>query len=302
MTETGYLLRLGDGSGWVIIATPDTRSWVEKFATIMKLEAKEQDRYCKWPRMFFFLKTSRKDGYPALINLIGSKTEEDFPRTGWKAHNLRSLRLWSHRAVPDIICEIGNESNHELDIIRMWTSLYFIYLPAQNSGGLPLHAALVELYGKGVLLVGPGGSGKSTSCRRILFPWRVLSEDQSLIVRNARKGYLAHPIPTWSDHLWQRTEQRCNIERYVRLAAIFFLEQAEFNEVVPINKEQAAVFLNHSSTDVHRAAWQNFSNEDERKLKMKIFDNSCKLAKAVTAYTLRISLNGRFWEEMEKVI
>jgi hypothetical protein len=33
-----------------------------------------------------------------------------------------------------------------------------------------------------------------------------------------------------------------------------------------------------------------------------LFNNACELAKAVPAYILRVSLEGRFWEEMEKVI
>ncbi len=303
MSKTVYSLKLGDGCNWLITATPSTRSWVEKFATIMKLKADEQDRDSNWPRLLFFLKNSGKDGHLQPINLMGSKIKEELPRCGWKAHDLGVVRFWSHRSVPDIICEIGNEGNHELDVVRMWTSLFFIYLRVQDSGGLPLHAALIERKGRGVLLAGPGGSGKTTACSRLPRSWSALSEDQTVIVNDDRKTYLAHPFPTWSDYLLGRSERKWNVEHSVPLTAIFYVEKAGSDEVIPIGQEQAAVFINSSSTEVHRTIWSNLgSHEEERKVRRKIFENSCELARAIPAYMARISLTGRFWEEMEKVL
>jgi len=301
MTETRYSLKLGDGSRWVIVATPGTRTWVEKLALIMKLRSVGPNRHLEWPRAFFFRRPPGKGGPGKLISLIGSKMEKTFPRSGWTAHDWRSLRFWQHPAVPHIICEIGNEGNHELDIIRMWTSLCILYLGVLDSGGLALHAALVERDGKGILLAGPGGSGKSTSCRRLPPPWWVWSDDQALIVCDHQKGYLVHPTPTWSDYLYRRSAQTWKVEHHVPLEAIFFMEQAGSDELVPMGQGKAAVSINHSSTEVCRPMWWNVSKE-ERKLKKRIFDNSCQLARAIPAYVLRVSLTGRFWEEMEKVL
>jgi hypothetical protein len=36
--------------------------------------------------------------------------------------------------------------------------------------------------------------------------------------------------------------------------------------------------------------------------KTKLFENATELAKAVPAFRLQVSLEGRFWEEMEKVL
>ncbi len=302
MESSAFLLKLGDGSRWHLLADPGTSSWIQKFAMIMQLKTDDQDGHSKYPRMFFTLRYSGKGEPGELINLMSSKIEENLPRSGWKAHDLRSLRFWSHRAVPDIICEIENESNDELDIIRMWTLLSIIYLRLQDSGGLPLHAALVGREGRGVLLAGSGGTGKSTLCRLLPRPWCALSDDQALVVRDDRKRYLAHPIPTWSDYLWRRSQRRWDVEHYVPLAAIFFIEQARSDEVVPIGQGQAAVSINHSSTDVCRPIWWNLDAEEKSTIKKKIFDNACQLARAIPAYILRISLTGRFWKEIERVL
>ena len=36
------------------------------------------------------------------------------------------------------------------------------------------------------------------------------------------------------------------------------------------------------------------------KLGTQVFNNACKLAKMVPTFRLRISLHGKFWEEIEK--
>ena len=302
MVDSAFILKLGDGSGWLIAGSTCAMPWVETLARRMELTAGEVGRCGAWPTLFFVRRLSGKVGPVETINRIGAEIEKDLPRDGWKAHHLRSLRVWSHRAAPDVICEIGNEDNHEMDTVRMWTALYIIYLRVQDSGGLPVHTALVERDGKGVLLAGPGGAGKSTLCRHLPRPWCALSDDQALIVRDDRNGYLAHPIPTWSDSLWGRSERTWKVEHDVPLAAIFFVEQARSDEVVPIGQGQAAVCINRSSTDVCRPLWRNLSNEEERKLKKKLFDNACKLARGIPAYILHVSLTGRSWEEMEKVL
>ena len=236
------------------------------------------------------------------MNLIDLEIEEYLPRSGWKAHNFPSLRFWHHRKVSDIICEIGNEANHELDIIRMWTSLYSIYLQLKDTGGLPLHGALVERDGRGVLLAGPGGSGKYTMCCRLPHPWSILSDDQALVVFDDRRGYLAHPIPTWSSYLAKRGLLTCNVKHYVSLAAIFFVEKARSDQLIAMGQGHAAVFINHSSTDVCRPIWTMAGVQEKVALKKRIFHNSCELAKTIPAHILRTSLEGRFWEGIERVI
>jgi len=36
-------------------------------------------------------------------------------------------------------------------------------------------------------------------------------------------------------------------------------------------------------------------------LKEKVFDNACKLARGIPAFKLRVSLDGKFWKEMERI-
>ena len=297
--EKSYLLKLANGQRWHIIPTEGVRRWVKRFARIVQLKACEPNGY---PKLIFIQSESRKDWFRERTGSEAPDIFKGFPRGAWKSHNLRALTLWSHREVPDVICEMGTVKRHDLDIIRMWLALYPIYQRAQDSGGLPLHAALVERNGIGILLAAPGDTGKSTCCRRLPPPWRELCDDETLIVRYALKRYRGHPYPTWSNYLYQRSRRTWNVQRHIPVSAIFFLEQAKIDEAVPMGQGEAAAFTYQSAIQVCRRNWRNMGHYEERDLKERLFKNGCELAKAVPAFKLRVSPNGQFWNEMEKVL
>jgi len=294
--QKGYCFTLANGQRWHMIATEKLRSWLENLASIMELKTSEPNGY---PKLIFIQKESRTKWWPELAKQI---KQEVFPRNDWKVHNLKALQIWSHPDVPDIICEIGPEDDDTLDIIRMWLSLHPIYQRAQDSGGLPIHAALIERNGIGVLLAAPGDTGKSTCCHRLASPWQALCDDETLIIPDVKGIYFAHPFPTWSDYLWQRHERTWNVEKHVPLFAIFFLEQAATDEVLGIGPGQAAIFIYQSATQVYQRSWRNLNREEGKAQRKKVFENACELAKAIPAYKLRVSLYGHFWEEIEKVL
>ena len=252
----------------------------------------------------------RSYGYPRLIFVRGKSVEApanslaqgNLPERGWGSRDFRSVQLWFHPDVPDVICEIGPGSDHELDILRMWLSLDPIYQRAQESGGLPFHAALIERDGMGVLLAAPGDTGKSTCCTRIPLPWRALCDDEALVVQNDQKQFLVHPFPTWSDYLWRRSQRTWNVQHYVPLKAMFFMKQAEVDEAVPMKESQAALYANNAAIQVSRRTWRHMDRTEVTVTRKRLFENACQLANAIPAFTLCVSISGRFWEEMEKVL
>lgn len=297
--EKGYCLRLANGQRWHIIPTEGVRRWVERLARIVQLQTCEPNG-C--PKLIFIHSESRREWCGGSIGSEMPDIFKGFPRGGWKSHDLRALILWSSPEVPDVICEMRPGGDHALEIIRMWLSLYPIYKRAQDSGGLPFHAALVERDGIGILLAAPGDTGKSTCCRRLPGQWHALCDDEALIVRDGQKQYLAHPFPTWSDYLWRRSERTWNVQRYIPVSAIFFLEQAKVDQAVPMGQGEAAAFTYQSAIQVCSRNWRNLDHKEERGLKESLFKNGCELAKAVPAFKLRVSPNGQFWNEMEKVL
>jgi len=289
---------LANGQRWHIVASDEIKPLIEKLTAIMELRTCEPNGY---PKLIFIQRESDEELEPPTFSR-NVHTLEGLPRDGWKARNLGALKLWSHCDVSDVICETRPERNHDLDIIRMWLSLHPIYMRAQDSGGLPMHAALVVKNGIGVLLSAPGATGKSTCCRRLPLPWQALCDDETFIVQNSQKKYWAHPFPTWSHLLRKDFEHTWNVERSFPLSAIFFLERGETDVAIPIGQGEATILITQSARDVWRRSWRNLARGEERALRNQLFDNACQLAKAVPAFSLRASLNGRFWEKMERVL
>jgi SynChlorMet cassette protein ScmC len=297
--KSGYSIRLANDQRWQLIATEGKRSWVEKLTSMMELETCDENGY---PKLIFVRKETDKQNRVEPICYLIPGMQDGLPREGWQVHKLPAIRVWYHRDVPDVICEYGHQESHELNILRQSLALHPIFERAQSSGGLPFHAGLVERDGKGILLAASGNSGKSTCCRRLCSPWHPLCDDEALVVRDDLKRYFAHPFPTWSDHLWRNSEQTWDVEKNVLLSAIFFLEKAETDDVRRMGQGEAAVTINQSAEQVCYRFWNNLNNEELRARRKKAFENACELAGSIPTFRLRVSLQGRFWEQIEKVI
>lgn len=296
--QGGYGMRLANGQEWHIMAIDGLRPWVARLASIMQLNV-YQDHRC--PKMIFVRESPERAQYGDPVGRLGKNIGEELARRGWKVHGYNMFRVWSHCDVADVICEIGRgDQNLENVIIRQ--SVYPIYQRAQESGGLPFHAALVIRDGVGVLLAARKKTGKSTCCLRLPPSWLALCDEETLVVQNDQGRYMAHPFPTWSDHLRQRSERTWDVQQHVPLSALFFLEKAEADNIVPIGQGEAAVYINYSAMQVLIRNWCYLAQEEVRHSKIKLFGNACELARAVPAYRLGVSLKGRFWEEMEKVL
>ena len=296
----GYLLVLGNGQGWQLIANPEVMSEVGELGRIMGLRPWEPNEY---PKLIFAQRRDLKTESKEKTWWFDENIELDLERRGWKAYDLRFVRFWSHEDQPDLICEMRHgDKDHQRRIMSMRFSLYPIYQHVEESGGLPLHAGLVEYNGKGVLLAGPKSTGKSTCCGRLTRPWYPLCDEETIIVKVDQKHYIAHPFPTWSDYLASLSELTWNVHSYFSISSIFFLEQAASDRVIPLGQGESAVFINQLAKQVCCRYWNNLDNEDLLSRKTKLFENATALAQAVPAFKLQVSLEGRFWEQMERVL
>ncbi len=297
--ERGYCLELGKGLAWTITPASGLDSWVEKFASILDLTASGPDGH---PRLIFIPRKAEEPVCAEPTTTLDSEGIKGLPQSGWRRQKIGEVTFWSHPRAPDIICEIGQLGDHTGEIISMWLALYPIFKRVQESGGLPLHAALVGWNGIGVLLAAPGGTGKSTCCRRLLSPWHSLCDDETVITPDHENRYMAHPFPTWSESFQPGSQRRWNVGQCLPLSAIFFLEQAETDEAVAIGKGETSTRINRLAAQVCRIDWRTLPREEKIHIRKKLFDNACELARAIPAFRLHVSQDGRFWEEMENVL
>ena len=295
-----YLLRLGNGQGWQLTATKGVEPEVGELARIMGLATCESNGY---PRLIFVRKVQEQAEWEDTLSRQNKNMEGDLRDLGWEAYDLRVLRVWHHSDTPDLLCEMNHEEGvYEQRILSMRLALYPIYQQVVDSGGLPFHAGLVQHGDKGVLLAAPRNVGKSTSCRRLPCPWLSLCDEETLIVRDDEKTYAVHPFPTWSEYFDKRSNKSWNVERHVPLAAIFFLEQAAADEVIPLGQGEATACINHLALQVCYRYWADIDFAEMRSRRTTLLENICQLVRAVPAFRLRVSLHGRFWERIEKVL
>jgi len=271
----------------------DNARWLDKLATITGLkECPLNDS----PKLIFLNKDAKNDPIGD-AGFSGLRSEE------WVSYDLKITRIWYHPGSANIICELSNDgSSDNIEYANMWNSLQAIYLRSIHKGGLPFHAGLAELDGRGVLLAAPGDTGKSTCCRRLPDYWKPLCDDEALVVLDNQKNYHTHPFPTWSDYFFERSKNTWNVQYSVPLFGIFFLEQSKTNEAVSLRKTEATAFINESASQICQRLWRRMDVMDQRNLRMKLFNNAIEMAKALPVFLLRVSLHGRFWEEIEKAL
>ena len=297
--DLGYSLSLSDGSNWSLSGGGEYVNWVDKLATIMELKKTEMNGS---PRLVFYESGHTNARPPGPIDIGVPASFPSGSEEGWNFYEHSTLRIWHHHEISDVIGEVKINLSREIELINMWFSLHPIYQRSISRGGLPFHGGLVEMAGKGFLLVASGGTGKSTCCARLPEGWKALCDDEALVVLTEKKTYRAHPFPTWSDYLFKRNKKTLDVQYSVPLSGLFFLEQSEADAVEPLGRGKTAVLMTESATQICEKFWRKLREEDQKKSRAELFDNACAMAKTIPAYRLSVARDGRFWEKMEEVI
>jgi hypothetical protein len=201
-----------------------------------------------------------------------------------------------------LLCCLPPSLNPELGVVQMEQITRRIALSTLMQGGLLLHGALAEYAGSGFIMAGHGTVGKSTASRRLPAPWRSLSDDKTLVVRDSLGQYWAHPWPTWSRFHDGRPGGSWPVEHAVPLRAIFFLRQSPSDQLEPVGVTQAAALIIESETDLAHESSRLRDPNAARALIGEGIRAAKALARAVPAFSLKLSLDGRFWEEIERVL
>lgn len=188
----------------------------------------------------------------------------------------------------------------------------FIGQEVQARGGVLLHSALVLRpfpigrgagdESNGILLAGRSGVGKTTASKRLSPPWRSLCDDTTLIVRDDRSVYWAHPWPTWSRLFVEHADDRWDVQSAAPLRAIFVVGQAVQDRAVPAGAGETVGLLLEVARQASRRMWVGASPDELRAFCAQRFENLCALVQAIPAYLLDVSLDGAFWEEMARVL
>ena len=76
----------------------------------------------------------------------------------------------------------------------------------------------------------------------------------------------------------------------------------KIDRIIPIPRHQAVIYICQLAGQVLSVSRNNISTNETMVARKMIFNNACEFLKHVPAYILHVDLNGKFWEEIEKVI
>jgi signal peptidase len=201
-----------------------------------------------------------------------------------------------------VVCRLTAPTDRETQVLQMERIAYTITREALSQGGLLLHGALAEYHGSGFMMVGPSKIGKSTASRRLPSPWLSLCDDMTLVVRDGNGRIWAHPWPTWSLFKGGGPGGSWAVERAVSLQAIFFLDQSPSDQLGSVNATQATALVLESAVNLVRREHIPTEENAGRTLFSEGIRAARALALTVPAYSLKLSLDGRFWEEIERAL
>jgi SynChlorMet cassette protein ScmC len=197
------------------------------------------------------------------------------------------------------VCHIDPAFDRDMLATQMiWLSPFFTQAIGARGGAL-IHGALVEWHGSGVIFAGPGGIGKSTLCGRLPQSWRSLSDDMTLIDRDADGNYWAHPWPTWSRFMWGGEGATWDVSSAVPLKAIFILEQGKKTKIVSCGAGQSAMLLDEVADQASFFAYDSLDRDGARRHRINRFNSMCGMAQKVPTSVLHTSLTLPFANELE---
>ncbi len=282
MTQSRYHLAIKNGQEWVLEAGPELEDWLQHFAHILMLRYAEPGS--KYPHWKF---CQQGEGGPRVMD------------EGWVTSHSRWMSNHVRTDGTDLISEIKpyERGDSKEDIVRMMLAIQTLYLAVWPSGGIPVHAALLERNGEAILIAAPGGTGKSTCADRIPLPWHALCDDSVLLIP-ADGRYFAHPLPTWSDFLMRDLcDRRWDVGNAIPVNGIWFLEHGEKDRAIPLGKGEAASRLYQSAVQVSTICLRKEYNETVYPgWHRDLFHRCCDTVSYLSCGILQATVDGTFWD------
>ncbi len=290
--KQNYKLEMSDGKVWEFISTTALNQWLKLFAKTMELKKV----HCSKNTYKKIIFSKFVDGNIQPQNTIISKD--------WKLFKHASIfKIWTHEKINEVFIELNYDfiEHPEIKYIDMWSSLIPLFSHYNSEGGGPIHAASAEFNGNGIIIAASGGTGKSTCYNRLPAYWHPMADDEALIVKEQKK-YHIHPMPTWSDYLFNRKIKICNSDYYVPLKGIFFLEQSKEDSVENLTKNLCVHKLHNALREPWESYWVKTEKEARAEMSVNVFHNACEIiSSGIPCYKLKATLHGKFWEGIEKI-
>ncbi len=199
-------------------------------------------------------------------------------------------------------CDVDYSPDMDMLVLQLMKIAALLRQESEKKMGFLIHGALAEYKGRGVILAGRGGIGKTTAVGRLPETWTPLSDDLTLIVCDSNGSYMAHPWPTWSRFMFGGSGGSWNVNRNLPLAGVYFLKRGKTDGSVVIDRPEAVCRLVQSAEEALLPITLRSEKYDSRDMRINRFNNIVTFTESVPAYILSFAEKGNFWQEIEKDI
>jgi len=272
-------LPLANGQQWTFAAEDSLDPWLDAFARTLRLQRTQPAG--EGPRLVF--RMERGDVSPS-----------------GKAYDLGRVTLHREEAHPRWSCTFHRCRGRKRDIECMLLGLMAVYLETVERGGFPCHSGLLSWQGRGVLLAGHTGMGKSTICRRLLSTGSVRCDEETLVVRDRRGRYWGHPFPTWSRLYESPWSESWPTQEAIPLEGILFVFPAQEGRYLPVGPGEALARLTCLALDKSLRGCRGEKGNTLQEIRTKIFANVGELVSQLPTGRLNVSLAGDMDGEMNE--
>jgi SynChlorMet cassette protein ScmC len=289
--ELSVSLSLADDSCWTFRSGSGGIEWLNEFASTLSLiEAEKETQTEQWT--IYVVSDSELD---TCITGLGSSQSK------CKEFDLGPLCVF---ALPDSqthVYQIPDQSNRKDWLMSMWYGQYPLYPALLRAGNLPVHAGLGVYGKKGVLFAAPGGTGKSTTVRRLPSEWAAVNDDECWLV-HTDSGLFAHPLPTWSDLVLRNINQTWPSSTAIPIHAIVFLRQAQTVSLTRLEHAATSNYLKQACEQILRRAWTSLPPPDLTQVRKRVFEQSERYSHYLQGFLLDLNLEDPFWETLQPVL
>lgn|GEM_PF-5917410 len=184
------------------------------------------------------------------------------------------------------------EAELEIDRWRGVRKLLFVGLvPRMLRGELAMmHGALLEHNGRGLMLCGPSGIGKSTTARRMAERCRILADDCFLLEWTAG-GVKARPLPTWSSYLFNKKRlTECDARRSLPVSRLMILGR-DAARYTPLDPATALLGCANAFTDMVKWHTFRFPPRLTAALNSRALDAARRVARELPCGALQLTLD-----------
>jgi len=280
-----------------IISSENEQPLINRMADITCLQQSSQNNL---PKLLVTRSFPFSEENVQIIHNSYLDSGEPLPETGWKETNFSLVKIFTHPDVPDAVCCVQAERDPSCDMVILSFIYYLFNSDLLEKGGLPLHGGLIEIDNRGVVLAGSSGAGKSTCCSRIVKSWNSICDDEVMILPETINDYNLYPDPTWSDYFFNPdSKSTWDVQKGFPFCALFFIEQAEVDDAVPLGQGRAAVKIYQSAMESFSRYFPYIPKNEQKEIGIKAFESSCELAKNVPCFKLRFSREGSFLKNIE---